>query len=91
MGLFLVKNQVETQGAQIVVKSHRNDGATFKIYLMNKIDTLCVIDDDDIYTSTIKKTIKIADATKNTIFFDNGKVALDYLMSVSMTPHFYPN
>jgi CheY-like chemotaxis protein len=44
---------------------------------MNKIDTLCVIDDDDIYTSTIKK-IKIADVTKNTIFFDNGKVALDY-------------
>jgi CheY-like chemotaxis protein len=45
---------------------------------MNKIDTLCVIDDDDIYTFTIRKIIKIADVTNNTIFFENGKVALDY-------------
>jgi len=45
---------------------------------MNKIDTLCVIDDDDIYTFTIRKIIKIADVTHNTIFFENGKVALDY-------------
>jgi len=45
---------------------------------MNKIDTLCVIDDDDIYTFTIRKIIKIADVTHNTLFFENGKVALDY-------------
>jgi len=31
VGLFLVKNQVETQGAQIIVESQPNQGATFKI------------------------------------------------------------
>jgi hypothetical protein len=30
MGLFLVKNQVETQGAQIVVKSHPNNAQPLK-------------------------------------------------------------
>lgn len=31
VGLFLVKNQVETQGGQILVESEPNEGATFKI------------------------------------------------------------
>jgi len=31
VGLFLVKNQVETQGGQIIVMSKPNEGATFKI------------------------------------------------------------
>ncbi|MBS7564034.1 response regulator [Mucilaginibacter sp. Bleaf8] len=45
---------------------------------MSKIEILCVIDDDEIYTFTIKKIIKMADVTENTLFFENGQDALDF-------------
>lgn len=48
---------------------------------MNKIDTLCVIDDDEIYTYTIKRIIKAADITEKTQFFENGQDALDFFIT----------
>jgi len=46
---------------------------------MKKIDTLCVIDDDDIYTFTIKRIIAKAEVAEKTLFFHNGKVAIDFI------------
>jgi len=45
---------------------------------MKKISTLCVIDDDDIYTFTIKRIIAKAEVAEKTIFFHNGQVAIDF-------------
>jgi CheY-like chemotaxis protein len=45
---------------------------------MKKVDTLCVIDDDDIYTFTIKRIIAKAEVAEQTMFFHNGKVAIDF-------------
>ncbi len=53
---------------------------------MKKINTLCVIDDDAIYTFTIKRIIAKAEVAENTMFFHNGKVALDFFVeNVSLT------
>ncbi|WDF76334.1 response regulator [Mucilaginibacter sp. KACC 22773] len=46
---------------------------------MKKINTLCVIDDDDIYTFTIKRIIAKAEVAEKTIFFHNGRVAIDFI------------
>lgn len=46
---------------------------------MKKINTLCVIDDDDIYTFTIKRIIAKADVAEKTMFFHNGRVAIDFI------------
>jgi CheY-like chemotaxis protein len=45
---------------------------------MKKIDIACVIDDDDIYTFTIKKIIDNSQLAEKTLYFPNGKVALDF-------------
>ena len=45
---------------------------------MKKVDIACVIDDDDIYTFTIKKIIDNSQLAEKTLFFPNGKVALDF-------------
>ena len=45
---------------------------------MKKIDIACVIDDDDIYTFTVKKIIDNSQLANKTLFFANGKLALDF-------------
>ncbi len=45
---------------------------------MKKIDVACVIDDDDIYTFTIKKIIHNSQLAEKTLFFPNGQLALDF-------------
>jgi CheY-like chemotaxis protein len=45
---------------------------------MKKIDIACVIDDDDIYTFTIKKIIDNSQLAEKTLFFTNGQLALDF-------------
>lgn len=45
---------------------------------MKKIDLLCVIEDDEIYTFLIKKLIHHAQIAEKTIFFKNGLEALDF-------------
>lgn len=45
---------------------------------MKKIDLLCVIDDDPIYTFLIKRIIDEAEVSLKSIFFKNGREALNY-------------
>lgn len=57
---------------------------------MNKINIACVIDDDEIYTFAVKRIIAHAKFAEKTLFFHNGKVALDffieYLNQADMLP-----
>ncbi|WP_158827080.1 response regulator [Mucilaginibacter lacusdianchii] len=57
---------------------------------MSKIDILCVIDDDEIYTFTIKRIIKAADVTENTLFFENGQAALEFFTENKNNPSLLP-
>ncbi len=45
---------------------------------MKKIDVACVIDDDEIYTFTIKRLIDKSQIASKTLYFENGKLALDF-------------
>lgn len=45
---------------------------------MKKIDIACVIDDDDIYTFTVKRIIDNSQLANKTLFFQNGKLAIDF-------------
>ena len=44
-----------------------------------QVNSICIIDDDEIYTLLLKKTIAKLKITDNIITFLNGKVALDNL------------
>ncbi len=44
---------------------------------MNKIN-LAVIDDDEMYVLTVKKLLERIKFTERTVYFENGKVALNY-------------
>ena len=48
---------------------------------MKKISIACVVDDDEIYTFSVKRIIAKADIAEKTIFFHNGQAALDYLIA----------
>ncbi|TDE10534.1 response regulator [Dyadobacter psychrotolerans] len=45
---------------------------------MKKVNLLCVIDDDKVYTYLIKRIIEAADVADNLVFFENGLDALKY-------------
>ena len=47
---------------------------------MNKIQIACVVDDDEIYTFTVKLIIARSQIAEKTIFFHNGQAALDFLV-----------
>ncbi|WP_158973643.1 response regulator [Cellulophaga sp. L1A9] len=47
---------------------------------MIKNFNFCIVDDDDIYQFTIKKTINSLDLAKNIIAFSDGEEALDYMI-----------
>jgi CheY-like chemotaxis protein len=57
---------------------------------MSKVEILCVIDDDEIYTFTIKRIIKAADITEKTLFFENGQAALDFFTANKNNPTVLP-
>jgi len=42
------------------------------------IDIACVIDDDEIYTFTVKRIINNSQIAAKTLFFPNGKLAIDF-------------
>ncbi|NCX96022.1 MAG: response regulator [Chitinophagia bacterium] len=44
---------------------------------MNEIDNICIIDDDNIYTMLLKKTIKKLNICDNITSFNQGKLALE--------------
>jgi len=45
---------------------------------MTKIDTLCVIDDDEIYTYSVKRLVTATGLAHKAIFFENGQTAIDF-------------
>jgi CheY-like chemotaxis protein len=45
---------------------------------MNKIDIACVIDDDVIYTHTVKRIIDSSQIANKTLFFPNGQLGIDF-------------
>lgn len=45
---------------------------------MKKFDIACVIDDDEIYTFTVKRIIASSQIAEKTLFFPNGKLAIDF-------------
>ncbi|WP_215224874.1 response regulator [Echinicola shivajiensis] len=46
---------------------------------MKKINSLCIIDDDPIYTFGLKKIIELGGFDVDTIFYENGKEAYEKL------------
>jgi len=46
---------------------------------MTKLDTICIIDDDNIYTMLLKKTISKFDVCYRVESFNNGKIAFESL------------
>ncbi|WP_186758045.1 response regulator [Echinicola salinicaeni] len=46
---------------------------------MKKISSLCIIDDDPIYTFGLKKIIELGGFDVDTIFYENGKEAFEKL------------
>ncbi|MCF0055986.1 two-component system response regulator [Dyadobacter sp. CY356] len=57
---------------------------------MKKINLICVIDDDDIYTFLIKRIIQHAEVAEKSIFFKNGMEALQFFMDKKMQPEELP-
>ena len=57
---------------------------------MKKINLICVIDDDDIYTFLIKRIIKHAEVAEKSIFFKNGLEALQFFIDKKMQPEELP-
>jgi len=45
---------------------------------MTKFETVCVIDDDLIYSIAVKHIIKRSEISTSTLFFKNGQAALDF-------------
>lgn len=58
---------------------------------MNKLNKVCVIDDDLIYSIAIKHIIKRSEISDDTLFFKNGLAALDYFTAHSTDPALMPD
>lgn len=57
---------------------------------MNKIQTLCVVDDDEIYTFTVKRLVKTTGMAASTLFFENGQYAIDFFKQNTANPAALP-
>jgi len=49
---------------------------------MKKVNSLCIIDDDPIYTYGLRKIIELGKFDVDTMFFENGKEAFENLSKV---------
>jgi CheY-like chemotaxis protein len=49
---------------------------------MKKVDTICIIDDDEIYQLFTKKAIQKLDISKRTLSFYNGEEAIHYIKTL---------
>ena len=58
---------------------------------MNKINSTWIIDDDEIYRFAIKLILKRAGITEKTLFFHNGKAAIDYFTENLQNPDQLPD
>lgn len=50
--------------------------------MSNKIALACIIDDDDMYVSLVKKIIEAKNLCQNLMVFQNGKAALSYFEAI---------
>lgn len=57
---------------------------------MKTINTLCIIDDDDIFTLVAKKIVKLVDFCDETILFKNGHEALNYFQELDSQESLFP-
>lgn len=48
---------------------------------MNRVETICIIDDDPIYIFGMKKMITVNNICSNILIFHNGHEAIEYLTS----------
>ena len=46
-----------------------------------KIDSVCIIDDDHVYINLVSKIIQLKNLSDNVIVFNNGREALDYFLT----------
>lgn len=46
------------------------------------IEIACIIDDDNMYVSLLKKVIDLRELAKSLLIFRNGREALDYFVSI---------
>jgi CheY-like chemotaxis protein len=58
---------------------------------MNKISTTWIIDDDEIYSFAIKIIMKRANISEKTLFFQNGKIAIDFFIENLHKPDELPD
>ena len=58
---------------------------------INKIKTVAVIDDDDIYQYTVKKTIKSTQLVNNIVTFSDGLEAVDFFIANLERPNELPD
>ncbi|MBU2996577.1 response regulator [Cellulophaga baltica] len=47
---------------------------------MNSKKILCIVDDDDIYKYSVKRTLKNQELTRKIITFSNGEEAIEFMM-----------
>ena len=57
---------------------------------MKKIKTLCIIDDDNIFTLVAKKIINLVGFCEDTILLKNGREALDYFKELELKGSAFP-
>ncbi len=57
---------------------------------MKKINTLCIIDDDNIFTLVAKKIVNLVGFCENTVLLKNGREALDYFNSLESKESTFP-
>jgi len=58
---------------------------------MDKIGILGIIDDDEIYNYLLKRIVQKVDFIQETLFFENGQIALDYLSEFKSEPEKLPD
>ena len=57
---------------------------------MKKINTLCIIDDDNIFTLVAKKIVNLVGFCENTVLLKNGREALDYFNELESKENTFP-
>ena len=77
---------------QPILKKVINPGRfPVKHEFMKKIDTICIIDDDEIYQLFTKKAIQKLDISKRTLSFYNGEDAINYIKNLIQTDEHLPD
>jgi CheY-like chemotaxis protein len=57
---------------------------------MKKINTLCIIDDDNIFTLVAKKIVNLVGFCDNTMLLKNGREALDHFKKLESEKNPFP-